>query len=138
MNLTSSFEKINYDSNYLKFKTKILGLDRKENNQKEYDVDVVTLSNYIEKNISSNIDLIKLDVEGHEYECLKGLFDVSLNLNIELFNLSIIMMTCTKILLPFDKIDNLLQINNFKLIGKFNNAFGDFEDLLYKKTKSEF
>ena len=132
MNLTSSFEKINYDSNYLKFKSKILGLGVKKIIKNEYDVDVVTLSSYIEKNISSNIDLVKLDVEGHEYECLKGLFDVPLNSNIELIQLEYHNDDMYQNSIPFDKIDNLLQINNFKLIGKFKHAFGDFEDLLYK------
>ena len=132
MNLTSSFEKINYDSNYLKFKTKILGLDVKKIIKKEYDVNVVTLSSYIKKNIASNIDLIKLDVEGHEYECLKGLFDVPLNSNIKLIQLEYHNDDMYQNSIPFDKIDNLLQINNFKLIGKFKHAFGDFEDLLYR------
>ena len=90
------------------------------------------MSSYIEKNISSNIDLIKLDVEGHEYECLKGLFDAPLNSNIELIQLEYHNDDMYQNSIPFDKIDNLLQINNFKLIGKFKHAFGDFEDLLYK------
>mgnify|MGYP001204828370 CR=1 FL=1 len=36
------------------------------------------------KNTSSKMDPVKFDVEGHDYECLTGLFDVSLNLNINL------------------------------------------------------
>ena len=132
MNLTSSFEIINYDSNYLKFKTKILGLEVKKIIKKEYDVDLVTLSNYIEKNISSNIDLIKLGVEGDEHECLKGLFYVPLNSNIELSQFEYHNDDMYQNSIPSDKVDNLLQINNFKLVGKFKYAFEDFEYLLYE------
>ena len=132
MDLTSSFEKINYESNYLKFKTKILGIDLKKIIKKEYDVDVITLSSYINKNISSNIDLIKLDVEGHEYECLKGLFNAPLDLNIHLIQLEYHNDDMYQNSISFYKLDNLLQKNNFKLIGSFKHAFGDFEDLLYK------
>ena len=132
MDLTSSFEKINYESNYLKFKTKILGIDLKKIIKKEYDVDVITLSSYINKNISSNIDLIKLDVEGHEYECLKGLFNAPLDLNIHLIQLEYHKDDMYQNSISFYKLDNLLQKNNFKLIGSFKHAFGDFEDLLYK------
>ena len=67
------------------------------------------MSSYIEKNISSNIDLVKLDVEGHEYECLKGLFNVPLNSNIELIQLEYHNDDMYKSSIPFDKIDNLLQ-----------------------------
>ncbi|MBN1251709.1 MAG: FkbM family methyltransferase [Bacteroidales bacterium] len=41
-------------------------------NQHSIEVDVITLSNFIEENNIKNIDLIKMDVETNEYEVLVG------------------------------------------------------------------
>tara|TARA_A100001234_G_C12518390_1_gene339139 strand:+ start:43 stop:774 length:732 start_codon:yes stop_codon:yes gene_type:complete len=131
-NLTSSFEKLNYDSDYLKYKTKILGIDKNEIIKKEYNVNVITLSSYINDNISSDIDLIKIDVEGHEYECLRGLFNSSFNSNIHLIQLEFHNDDMYKNSISFNQINDILNKNNFELIERFKHAFGEFEDLLYK------
>ena len=137
MHLTSSFEKLNYDSDYLKFKTKILGIDINEIIKKEYNVNVVTLSRYINDNISSDIDVIKIDVEGHEYECLKGLFNAPLSSNIHLIQLEHHNDDMYEDSISFNEINDILNRNNFKLIERFKHAFGDFEDLLYKNNMIE-
>ncbi len=132
LNLTSSFEKLNYDSDYLKFKTKILGIDKNKIIKEEYNVNVITLSSYINDNLSSDIDVIKIDVEGHEYECLKGLFDTSLDSNIHLIQLEHHNDDMYENSTTFNQINDILNRNNFELINRFKHAFGDFEDLLYK------
>ena len=132
LNLTSSFEKLNYDSDYLKFKTKILGIDKNEIIKEEYDVNVITLSSYINDNISSDIDLIKIDVEGHEYECLRGLFNTAVDSNIHLIQLEHHNDDMYENSISFNQINDILNRNNFELIDRFNHVFGDFEDLLYK------
>ena len=132
LNLTSSFEKLNYNSDYLKFKIKILGIDKNEIIKEEYDVNVITLSSYINDNISSDIDIIKIDVEGHEYECLRGLFNTSLDSNIRLIQLEHHNDDMYENLISFNQINDILNKNNFELIGRFKHVFGDFEDLLYK------
>jgi len=134
LNLTSSFEKLNYDSDYLKFKTKVLGIDKNEIIKKEYNVKVITLSAYINNNISSDIDVIKIDVEGHEFECLKGLFNTSISSNIHLIQLEHHNDDMYENSISFNQINDILNRNNFKLIERFKHAFGDFEDLLYKNT----
>ena len=136
LNLTSSFEKLNYESKYLEYKTKVLGINTREIVKKEYEVNVVTLSSYINANISSDIDLIKLDVEGHEYQCLKGLFDVPLNSRIRLIQLEHHSDDMYENSIPFSKINKLMNSNNFKLIKRFKHSFGDFEDLLYVNDKT--
>ena len=136
LNLTSSFEKLNYDSEYLKYKTKILGIELKEIVKNEFDVDVITLNSFINDNITSDIDIIKIDVEGHEYECLKGLFNGPLNSNIHLIQLEHHNDDMYKNMISFDKINEILNKNNFQLVKRFKHGFGEFEDLLYKnKTK---
>tara|TARA_X000000950_G_C13880170_1_gene646561 strand:+ start:126 stop:857 length:732 start_codon:yes stop_codon:yes gene_type:complete len=132
LNLTSSFEKLNYYSDYLKFKTKILGIDKNKIIKKEYNVKVITLSSYINDILKSDIDIIKIDVEGHEYECLKGLFNTPLNLNIHLIQLEHHNDDMYENSISFNQINDILNENNFELIERLNHAFGDFEDLLYK------
>jgi FkbM family methyltransferase len=132
LNLTSSFEKLNYDSDYLKFKTKILGIDKNDIIKEGYNVNVITLSSYINDNISSDIDVIKIDVEGHEYECLRGLFNTSLDSNIHLIQLEYHNDDMYKNSISFNQINDILNKNNFELIERFKHAFGEFEDLLYK------
>ena len=132
LNLTSSFEKLNYDSDYLRFKTKILGIDKNEIIKEEYDVNVITLSSYINDNISSDIDVIKIDVEGHEYECLRGLFNTAVDSNIHLIQLEHHNDDMYENSISFNQINDILNRNNFELIDRFKHVFGDFEDLLYK------
>ena len=76
--------------------------------------------------------LIKIDVEGHEYECLKGLFNTPLNSNIHLIQLEHHNDDMYENSISFNQINDILNENNFELIERLNHAFGDFEDLLYK------
>ena len=132
LDLTSSFEKLDYDSEYLKYKTKILGVELKDIVKNEYDVDVITLNSFIKDNIESNIDIIKIDVEGHEYECLKGLFSEPISPNIHLIQLEYHNDDMYKNRISFNKINEILDKNNFQLVKRLKHGFGDFEDLLYK------
>ena len=75
---------------------------------KKRDFYVVTLTSYNRKNIISNIDLIKVDLEGHQYECLDNLFNVSLNLNINLMQLEYHRNYMYENFIPFNKIGSLL------------------------------
>ena len=132
LDLTSSFEKLDYDSEYLKYKTKILGVELKNIVKNEYDVDVITLNSFIKDNIESNIDIIKIDVEGHEYECLKGLFSEPISPSIHLIQLEYHNDDMYKNRISFNKINEILDKNNFQLVKRLKHGFGDFEDLLYK------
>ena len=71
---TSTFEEINFNSSYVKTKAAILGCSPKEMFTNTYDVSVISTHEYFEINNISYVDLIKIDVEGHEYDCLLGLF----------------------------------------------------------------
>ena len=134
--LTSSFEKLDYDSEYLKYKTKILGVELKDIVKNEYDVDLITLNSFIKDNIESNIDIIKIDVEGHEYECLKGLFSEPISPSIHLIQLEYHNDDMYKNRISFNKINEILDKNNFQLVKRLKHGFGDFEDLLYKNRCS--
>ena len=46
------------------------------------NIDVITLENFIEKNRINQIDLLKIDTEGHEMQVLRGLKDKIKNINL--------------------------------------------------------
>ncbi|GAB3949221.1 hypothetical protein GCM10028805_25260 [Spirosoma harenae] len=72
---TSTFEKINYSSLYTAQKANLLGIKTTDLISKSYEVSVVSLSDFLKTvSLKRTIDIIKIDVEGHEYSCLSGLF----------------------------------------------------------------
>ncbi|MEN9363478.1 MAG: hypothetical protein RI903_786 [Bacteroidota bacterium] len=70
---TSTFEDLNYGSKHLEWKTKILGVKKDELVYKKYLVDVIHLSDFIKDANIKNINILKIDTEGHEFSVLKGL-----------------------------------------------------------------
>ena len=68
---TSTFEMLNYNSEFLKKKAKILGVTSKDIIKKEIVVEVIRLSDYLKEKGITNIFILKIDVEGHEYSVLK-------------------------------------------------------------------
>lgn len=88
------------------------GIRQKGIDNSSIEISVTTLEKILDGVNVKNIDLLSLDVEGYEFEVLKGL-----NLNkyrptyllIEIYNVS------------FDDIHNHLTENNYKLICNFSN-----------------
>jgi FkbM family methyltransferase len=71
---TSSFERLNFNSNYLKKKSRVLGVKPQKIISDSKPIECKTLDYIIENCASAkSIDLVKIDVEGHEIEVLKGL-----------------------------------------------------------------
>jgi FkbM family methyltransferase len=70
---TSTFETLNFDSDYLKKKAKILGVKPEQIINASYEVPVITLDSIIDNESLTNNVIVKIDVEGHEFQCLKGL-----------------------------------------------------------------
>ena len=71
---SSTFEELNMESKYLKVKSSILGVKPKNIVKDSYPVEVTTLSHFIKSKGLKSIDILKIDTEGHEFECLEGLF----------------------------------------------------------------
>mgnify|MGYP006182970143 CR=1 FL=1 len=69
---TSTFEELNYDSDYLKMKAKVLGVKPEEVVAASYEVDVITLNAFIKEEALDFIDVLKIDTEGFEINVLKG------------------------------------------------------------------
>lgn len=132
---TSTFENLNYNSAYLKKKAKILGVTVEKIITKSYEVDVTTLSKFIELNPNKIFDVLKIDVEGHELQALKGLFTQTGGasqpvpikfIQIESHN-DDMYLTNNK-----HEIENLLSTNNFLPVAKIKHGFGDFHEIIYE------
>jgi FkbM family methyltransferase len=128
---TSTFEELNYNSNYLKKKALVLGVNIENVISKTYDVEVVSLKDFIIQNNISKVDLLKIDTEGHEYKCLLGLFDSNvvnpIYIQLESHN--------DDMYINHNKIyetENYLIKNKYKKIITINHGFGDFDEVIYK------
>jgi FkbM family methyltransferase len=76
LDLTSSFEDLNYNSDYLKTKSKVLGLDATEDIVRAtQEVEVSTLDEQIKILNLEKIEVLKIDVEGHELKVIAGMKD---------------------------------------------------------------
>lgn len=69
---SSTFANINFDSNYLKKKFFYLGVNKNEDLFKTSQIQIIKLSKYLTDNNINQVDLLKIDTEGFEYEILKG------------------------------------------------------------------
>lgn len=130
---TSSFEKLNYNSDFLKKKANILGVSAEGIIKEEIYVDVIRLSDYIHSKGLTNIFLLKIDVEGHEYSVLKGLFDENNNFkvqHIQLENHEDDMYMNSSFL----KIEALLLEKSYCLNKSIKHVFGDFTENIYSLT----
>ena len=129
---TSSFEQLNFDSDYLSKKAAILGVAVDKLVVNRYNVSVITLSEFIKRH-PQFYDVLKIDVEGHELRCLEGLFQNGSGVVpirfIQLENHNDDMYVAGNKSL---QIESLLTANNFQLAARIKHGFGDFEELIYE------
>lgn len=130
--LTSSLTQINEKNLYLKIKAKLFGGNLKDMITNQYLVKTISLANFFNQKNIKQIDLMKIDTEGHELNVLKGLKDkINLvkNILIEFHN--------NKIYVNYDnkKIHKFLEKNNFKLKKRFKFPFTEWEDRIYVNKK---
>ena len=127
-NLTSSIKKLNSQNKYLNIKSKLFGTNLKGMIEKKILIKTVTLKNFFLKEKISNIDLIKIDTEGHEYEVLIGLGD-----KIKLIKSILIEFHNNQTYLGYNskKIEQLLKKNKFILKKTIKFPFTTWEDRIY-------
>ena len=132
---TSTFEELNYDSDYLKMKSKVLGIRPDEIIKKSYEVDVITLNDFIRTEKISKIDVIKIETEGHEYKCLLGLFNRSVikvsYIQLEQHNDDMYSNAAS-----VETIHKLLDTNGYVPLKKINHGFGDFDEVIYAQKNN--
>jgi len=84
-----------------------------EKNVESYEVEVVSLQEYLKKNqINEIIDLIKIDIEGNEYEAIKGLGSAIKMVKVIQFEFG---STFVDTKIPFFEFWTLLTQNGFEI-----------------------
>lgn len=137
---TSSFESLNLNSKYLSKKASVLGVGVNDIIDTVIEVETITLYDFISKIGVSKIDVLKIDTEGHEYKCLQGLFERSVDNTanqsfiverIQIENHQDDMYESSE---SFDQIIQLLEANNYTLEKKIKHGFGNFYECIFKYT----
>jgi FkbM family methyltransferase len=129
---TSTFEKLNYESNYLQMKANVLGVKKEDIIKNKYFVKVIRLDDFIKKMKINKIHILKIDTEGHELKCLKGLFinegcDIN-HIQIESHNDDMYMTDENKNDIPL-----LLKSKGFSKCTIVKHGFGDIDECIYEK-----
>ena len=126
--LTSSLTKLNEKNLYLQLKSKLFGSNIKNMIINSYKVETIELASIIEKEKLKNVDLLKIDTEGHEFEVLFGL-----KRKIKKVKIILIEFHNDKIYEKYDgkKIHKYLIKNNFELKNKIKFPFTEWEDRIY-------
>jgi FkbM family methyltransferase len=130
---TSSFEELNMESNYLNKKATILGVAKTEIIKSSYEVEITTLCNFINNNVKTDIDILKIDTEGHEYYCLEGLFVDKLKVNLKYIQIEEHNDDMYINKKSFKEIQDLLNQNEYLLKSRIKHGFGDFHEVIFEK-----
>lgn len=128
---TSSFEDLDYNSEYLKKKASILGVKPENIIKRSYEVEVTTLADFINTTCQQNIDILKIDTEGHEYACLIGLFEKSLKFSVKYIQIEVHNDDMYANNINFNEITILLNKHGFEMLKRVKHGFGDFEDVIF-------
>ena len=129
---SSTFEQTNSNSKWLLKKAKILGVNPDKLINNSYEVKVVQLSDFLNSNLNfQKIDILKIDVEGHEMNVLKGLFSEILITHIRFIQVEV---HDDDMYFGNKKSDifEILNSNNFVLFKEVKHGFGSFSDLIFK------
>jgi FkbM family methyltransferase len=132
---TSTFEELNYKSEYLKMKSKVLGIKPEHLVLDTYEVEVIKLSDFIVQQQLKQINVLKIDTEGHELKCLEGLF-LGEPLSVNFIQLEHHHDDMYINAVGDNEIRSFLQKNGFEQHQKIKHGFGDFDELLFKSTSS--
>ncbi len=133
---TSTFEELNLDSKYLEKKAKVLGVTKENIIVDNYKVEVIRLIDFLKENPNKEFDVLKIDVEGHELQCLQGLF-VNSNevLPIRFIQLESHNDDMYLINNQHQDIESILNKNGFEKAAEIKHGFGDFAEIIYENTK---
>ena len=120
------------NNNYYKLKSQLFGVTSSGMIVKKLKVKTLALNKILKLNKIKNVDLAKIDTEGHEYEVLKGLQSSIKNINYILIE-----FRNDKIYQSYDakKIHNYLKKNNFVLKEIYKFPLTKWEDRFYSNKR---
>ena len=133
---TSTFEELNMDSKYLEKKAKVLGVTKENIIVDNYKVNVIRLADFIKENPNKKYDVLKIDVEGHELQCLQGLFaDEGTILPIRFIQLESHNDDMYLSNNQHQDIETILNKNGFEKIAEIKHGFGDFAEIIFENKR---
>ena len=127
---TSSFVLPNENSKYLKRKNRIL-LQKSQNSFKSIPIQVTTIDDFVKENKITDIDILKIDVEGYELEVILGAKKALVDKKVRFVQFESHNNDMHNDQLP--AIDSLLKSLNYFKIKKIRHPFGNFYELIYQK-----
>ena len=131
---SSTIRNLNENSKYLKKKLFFLQVENKGSFFEEAEVDQITLSDYLFKNNIHNVDFLKIDTEGYEFEVLMGAKEVLFKIGIILFEHHYDDMIDKNY--KFSDVHNFLLTNHFSQLFKVKMPFRKtFEYIYINKLK---
>ena len=98
--------------------------------EEKLKINKIRLKDYINENMITNIDILKIDTEGHDYNVLVGLDD-----EISKCRLILLEYHDDKSLIKsntFEQLETFLKNKNFQRISKFKMIFRNSYELIYK------
>ena len=126
---SSTINSINLKSPYYKKKLKYLNFLKNEKLFEIFEIQITRLSDYLGDNAIKNIDFLKIDTEGYEYEVLLGLKKKILDTKIIMFEHHYDNMINKNY--SFSDINKLLVKNKFKMIFKAKMPFRKTFEYIY-------
>lgn len=135
LDYTSTFEDLNEASSYLRKKSRLLGINQEEIIVSSYPIQTTTLSDFVNQQVNTMVDVLKIDVEGHEYHCLQGLFTAPLKVDVKFIQLEQHNDDMYLNKIPFEEIHSLLNRNNFELKETVKHGYSDLAELVFSNKK---
>ena len=131
---SSTINELNINSKYLKKKLKILNIKDKNSFQHKVPIEIITLDYFIEKKKIENVDFLKIDTEGYEFNVLKGLSKHNQKIKLVYFEHHYDDMIIKNY--KFGDIHQLLENYGFKMIKKSKMFFRKSFEYVYENQKS--
>ncbi len=126
---TSTFILPKKDSLYLKKKNRIL-LEKSNNAFKTTSAQISTVDNFIQVNEIDHIDILKVDVEGFEYEVLRGAKIALQEKKIRVIQFERHLDDMRDDVFP--RINEFLKMYGYSEFKAIKHPFGDFFEMLYR------
>lgn len=124
----STFERPDTTSKYLKFKSRVL-LTSAENLYTQIPVTVTKLDLIASELGIDNIDICKIDVEGHELEVLRGATNTLKNHVIRYLQIEI--HFDDQYSASSESVEDFLAHYGYKKVTAFKHSFGNFQDVIF-------
>ncbi len=131
---SSTMHKLNSTSSYFKKKLKILNIKNRDDFYQKIPVKIITLDHFIEQNNIQQIDLLKIDTEGYEFNVLKGLSKNNKKIKLIYFEHHYDDMIIKNY--KFKDIHELLKKNGFLMIKKSKMIFRKSFEYVYENQNA--